>query len=157
YPTTCAICIRISTGKRLDYFGTEIPCWRNWRRMGTDLAGAAYYRGPRDMVLSGKVDMATSACLHLSAVGDQFFPTTGLFATRRRVGRTSFLMAGTCQMEPRYIFCRCLLRCFAVPSAWIFQRLFLSLLICERSFSIFSEHGAAGARGCCDNSSCSAL
>src|ERR1043166_7738414 len=67
-----------------------------------------------------------------------------LFAAHRGVGWVTCLAVDPRELEPRRVICRRILRGFPVPRAWIFQRLFLSLLVCERSFSIFGQHGAAG-------------
>src|SRR5438128_4434170 len=65
-----SVCADFSARQRLDDLGTEVPCWCDWSRVGPDMAGAPYHRGPCDLVLPWQTDLAPSAHFYLSAVGD---------------------------------------------------------------------------------------
>ena len=55
----------------------------------------------------------------------------GICGARRGNGWVTCLVVDPRELEPRRILCGRILRGFPVPCAWIFQRLFLSLLVCQ--------------------------
>src|SRR6266542_227390 len=114
------------------------------------------------MVLPGKTSLAGSAHTHVSTMGDSIVEANGLFAATRGVGWVACFMFDPREMGPRRILCGRILCGLAVSSARLFRRLFLPLLLCERSFSISGEHGTSRPRWRCDNhglhpSGCSCL
>ena len=79
------VCPGFSARERVDNLGTEISRTRCWYRLGTDFAGTSHHRGSSDLVLSRQTALASSADLHLSALGDSSYAATRVAAATRSV------------------------------------------------------------------------
>src|SRR5262249_54775242 len=65
-----SICSNIGGCQRLDGFRAKVSRWRDWGRVGADLAGTPRYRGACHLVLPGEIGLAALARVHLSGVGN---------------------------------------------------------------------------------------